>query len=122
GAVRAPTEPTSTATCPNPIVGPPITCVTLTGPTTQGESFSVVGPGNGLPSKTVSHCETVEPVKLALSTNLALLEILLVGSHFTGAYTVPKITCSGKYAVGRGEQMTEAFSGAGTYDIKVNPE
>lgn len=122
GAINGNVESTSPANCPNPIAGTPATCVTLTVPTEQQEALSVVGPGNGLPSKTVSHCETVEPVKLNLSTNLTLLEIVAVGSHFTGAYTVPRITCAGKYGVGRGEQMTEAFSGPGTYDLTTTPQ
>jgi len=67
-----------------------------------------VGPGNGLPSKTVSHCQMVEPIKLELSADLTLLELLTVGAHFTGTYTVPPITCNGKYGVGRGEQMTNS--------------
>jgi hypothetical protein len=122
GPVNGSLNSTSPSNCPNPIVGTPLSCATLSVPTVQHEAFTVVGPGNGLPSKTTSHCETVEPVTLALSTNLTLLEIIVVGSHFTGGYTVPKITCAGKYGVGRGEQMTEAFSGPGTYDIHVNPE
>jgi hypothetical protein len=122
GGVHGGLESVAPSNCPNPIAGTPETCVNLKVPTEQKEEVSVVGPGNGLPSKTVSHCETVEPVKLNLSTNLTLLEIVAVGSHFVGAYNVPAFTCSGKYGKGRGEQMTEAFSGPGTYDLTTTPE
>jgi hypothetical protein len=121
GSVNATVVSTSSANCPNPVAGTSEMCVNLKVPTTQIETYDVVGPGAGLPSKTVSHCETVEPIKLELSTNLTFLELISVGSHFVGTYTVPPITCSGKYAKGRGEQMTEAFSGQGSYDVNVNP-
>jgi hypothetical protein len=121
GSVNASVTSTSPANCPNPIAGTSATCVNLKLPTTQAVTFTVAGPGNGLPSKTASHCETVEPVKFELSTNLTFLELVVVGSHFVGTYTVPPFTCSGKYGKGRGEQMTEAFSGPGSYEISVKP-
>jgi hypothetical protein len=122
GGVNGGLVSTSPANCPNPIAGESSTCVNLKVPSVQKEEVTVRGPGNGLPSKTESHCETVEPVFLNLSTNLTLLEIIAVGSHFVGSYTVPRFTCSGKYGVGRGEQMTETFSGTGTYDLTTTPQ
>jgi len=122
GGVNGSVVSTSPANCPNPIAGTPETCVNLTVPTVQKEEVTVVGPGNGLASKTETHCETVEPVSFNLSTNLTLLEIVAIGSHFVGTYNVPAFTCSGKYGNGRSTQMTETFSGPGTYDLTVTPQ
>jgi hypothetical protein len=121
GSVLGSVTSTSPSNCANPIFGNPATCVHEVVPSKQELSYSLVGPGNGLPSKTVSHCETVTPMSLPLETNLTLLEIVVVGTHFQGTTTVPAFTCSGKYGVGRGEQVTEAFSGTASFNINVNP-
>jgi len=112
---------TSPANCPAPLVGSPATCVNEKVPLAEVLTVSVVGPGNGRASKTVTHCETVEPIKLNLDTNLTLLEIVVIGTHFVGTYTMPAFTCTGAHANARANQLTEALSGPGTYNINVNP-
>jgi hypothetical protein len=102
-------------------VGTKETCVNLQIPSAFELGASVVGPGNGIASKTASHCETVAPISVALSTNLTWLELVMVGSHFEGTATVPSFTCTGKYAKGRQEQLTEDLSGTASYAINVKP-
>jgi len=83
--------------------------------------YSVHGPGNGEPGHTQSQCEAEVPAKFTISDNLTLEEFFFVGSRFKGSFTTPHITCTGKYAKGRGEQMSESFSGTTNYDICVQP-
>jgi hypothetical protein len=121
GSVLGSVTSTSPSNCPSPIVGSSATCVHEVVPSKQELSISVHGPGNGLASKTVSNCETVTPMSLPLETNLTLLEIVVIGTHFEGTTTIPAFTCSGKYANGRASQLTEDLSGTSTFSINVNP-
>jgi hypothetical protein len=129
GSVLGSITSASSGHCPSPIVGSPLTCVLEVVPTDQELTYSVHGPGNGLPSTTVSHCETTtaegsavpKPVHLQLEAYLTLLEIVAIGAHFAGTTTIPEFTCYGKYANGRESQVTETFSGAATFSINVNP-
>ena len=107
--------------CPSPLFGPSADCVHETFSEKVALGYSVHGPGEGLPSKTVSQCETVEPVKLELEHNLTFEEVAFVGTDFTGTTTIPPYTCSGRYGEGRGRQMTEDFSGPASYNICVTP-
>jgi hypothetical protein len=112
---------TLASNCPSPLFGPSVDCVHETFSEKVALGYSVHGPGEGLASKTVSHCETVEPVNLALVHDLTFEEVAFVGSHFTGTTTIPPYTCSGKYGTARGNQMTEAFSGTASYNLCVIP-
>jgi hypothetical protein len=112
---------TAASNCPSPVLGEPVTCIHEEIGQSIRLGYSVHGPGNGTPSKTQSQCESSEPAKFNLSDNLTFAEFAFVGSRFKGSFNTPKITCTGKYAVGRGEQMTESFSGPTNYDICVQP-
>jgi hypothetical protein len=112
---------TAASNCPSPVIGEPFSCVHEAVNTALRLGYSVHGPGNGAASKTQSQCETVEPTKLALVDNLTFREFAFLGSRFVGSTTIPTITCTGKYANGRGNQMTEDFSGPATFDICVQP-
>jgi len=100
------------------------TCVNLKVPSKQNLTFTVEAPGHSgeeIKNPVLHLCQTVTPIDLPLSTNLTLLEIVAVGSHFTGTTTIPSITCNGKKAKRLGKEMTETFSGPGSYVINVNP-
>jgi hypothetical protein len=112
---------TASSNCPSPVLGTAIDCIHQEVGQSIRMGYSVHGPGNGQPSQTQSQCETVEPAKFTLNVNQTTEEFFFVGSHYKGSFTTPKITCTGKYAVGRGEQMTESFSGPTNYDICVQP-
>jgi len=112
---------TSPANCPAPIVGSSATCVNEKVPLQEVMTVSLHGPGNGSRSKEVTNCETVTPIALLLDSNLTLLEIVVIGTHFEGTDTIPAFTCSGKHGNGTQEQLTEDLSGPGTYSINVNP-
>jgi hypothetical protein len=57
-----------------------------------------------------THCETSEPVLLALSTHLTEAE-LLQEAHFTGTVTIPPIKCEGLEGLALGTLFTTLMSG-----------
>jgi len=115
----------TTTRCPHPAIGGPESCSHLTVPLEVNEEYEIVGPGKGVGSTVASRCKTVSPVKLALATDLTLIEIAAIGAHFEGSTTIPAFTCNpkaGTNGTSRGDQLTAAVSGPGTYVININPE
>jgi hypothetical protein len=112
---------TAASNCPSPLLGTAIDCIHQEVAQSIRMGYSAHGPGKGASSQTQSQCETVEPAKFTLSTNQTTEEFFFVGSHYKGTFNTPPITCSGKYANGRGNQLTESFSGPTSYDICVQP-
>jgi hypothetical protein len=112
---------TAGSNCPSPALGSPIECIHEEIGQSLRLGYAVHGPGKGLASQTESLCETSEPVKFTLADNLTFPEFAFLGSHFVGSFNTPSITCGGRYANGRGSQMTESFSGPTNYDICVQP-
>jgi hypothetical protein len=112
---------TASSNCPSPVLGNSLDCIHQEDFQSIRLGYSVHGPGNGASSKTQSQCETVEPAKFTISTNQTFEEFAFVGSRYQGTFNTPNITCTGKYANGRGNQLTESFSGPTNYDICVQP-
>jgi hypothetical protein len=120
GQVEGGLHSTSPLNCPNPVAGTSATCVTLEVPTKVILGYTIVGQGNSAGAKTTSQCQTGE-VTLNLSTNLTLLEVVAVGSHFVGTAPIGPITCSGKNGNGRAHQLEEALGGTASYVLNINP-
>jgi hypothetical protein len=112
---------TAASSCPKPELGKSIDCIHQAVTTSLRLGYAVRGPGKGQASNTVSQCETTEPTVLPLATNQTFEEFAFLGSRYIGSTTIPRISCSGRYANGRGNQMTEDFSGPATFDICVQP-
>jgi hypothetical protein len=112
---------TAPSNCPTPVLGESIDCIREVIAQSIRLGYSVHGPGNGAASQTQSQCETSVPAKFNLEDNLTFEEFAFVGSRFVGSFNTPTITCSGKYANGRGNQMTESFGGPTNYVICVQP-
>jgi hypothetical protein len=94
-------------------------CVTLTAPARADVGFSVVGI---LGIKVPLHCETSEPIELALTQTLQFQELILKGNHFTGTTTIPPIKCPGLQGVVLGPALTTALSGPeNPYSIAITP-
>lgn len=68
-----------------------------------------------------THCETSEPVLLALSTHLTEAE-LLVEAHFAGTTTIPPIKCEGLEGLALGTLLTTLMSGPeNPYKLSLAP-
>jgi hypothetical protein len=94
-------------------------CVKVTVPTKANVGFTVVGI---LGVQVPTHCETSEPVELALTQTLNLLEIVRNGNHFTGTTTIPPIKCPGLLGLVLGPVLTTALSGPeNPYTISITP-
>jgi hypothetical protein len=118
---------TAASNCPHPVLpgrpvaGGDLDCIREEIGQSIRMGYSIHGPGKGASSQTQSQCETVEPAKFTLGDNLTFEEFAFLGSRFQGSFNTPKINCTGKFGVGRGEQMTASFGGPTTYDICVQP-
>ena len=72
--------------------------------------------------KIPTQCKTATPVSFPLSTNLTLLEIVAVGSHFTGTTTLPNIKCGGLFGGLLGPVLSLLMSGPNNaYEFNINP-
>jgi hypothetical protein len=58
-----------------------------------------------------THCQTSVPIKLPLSTDLDLNELIVVGPRFTGETSIPPIACQGPEALLLAPVLTELMSG-----------
>jgi hypothetical protein len=70
-----------------------------------------------------THCQTSEPITLALSENLTFLELIgEPGPRFQGTATIPSITCGGLEGLVLGPVLTAALSGPeNPYAISISP-
>jgi hypothetical protein len=105
--------------CPKPVAGTSETCVNLSVPTKASLGITSLSLGA---VKIPSQCETAEPVSFPLSTDLTLLEIVQVGSHFTGSVNLPFIKCHGLFGFLLATDLTLLFSGPeNPYSFEINP-
>jgi hypothetical protein len=105
--------------CPKPVAGTPETCVNLSVPTKVNLGITSLSLGA---VKIPSQCETIEPVSFPLSTNLTLLEIITVGSHFSGNVNIPIVKCRGLFGFLLATDLTLLFSGPeNPFTLNINP-
>ena len=114
GSVEGKVSSTNPALC-----GGNPTCVNLSVPFKANMGItSVTIFGLKIPTQ----CQTVTPVSFPLSTNLTLLEIVAVGSHFEGTTTLPNIKCSGLFGGILGPVLSFLMSGPeNAYSFNINP-
>jgi hypothetical protein len=94
-------------------------CVTLSVPTKAILGITEVGL---LGIETPTHCETVEPVALPLSSNVTLVELINSGAHFTGTATIPPMRCDGLNGPAVGPLLTVLMSGPDNpYSLSITP-
>jgi hypothetical protein len=95
------------------------TCVTLAVPFEANMGITSVSiDGFKIPTQ----CETKEPVKFPLSTNLTVAEIIAVGSHFAGTTTLPNIKCGGLFGGLLGPVLSLLMSGPeNAYVFNIRP-
>jgi hypothetical protein len=108
GKVNGSVTSTLPSNCPEPVAGTPETCVTLSVPFKATMGITSIGIES---IKIPTMCATKEPVSFPLSTNLTLLEIVAVGSHFKGDTTLPNIKCSGLFGGLLGPVLSLLMSG-----------
>lgn len=67
-------------------------------------------------------CETSKPASLPLKDELTLVELLTVGSHFTGTTSFPSVRCGGLLGPIEGALLTTLFSGPNNpFAIAITP-
>jgi hypothetical protein len=105
--------------CPNPVAGTAETCVNLSVPEKVKLGVtSIALLGVKVPTK----CETITPAEFNLSTDLTLLEIISVGSHFKGEVNIPPVKCGGLFGLTLDLTLDTLLSGPNNpYSLNINP-